>query len=293
MGWPVPSLDAEIWARLPEEEDGLLKAAGSYYGTRDLLAVAGSQAAIQVLPRLRPPCRVTVLTPGYSEHRAWWKDAGHTVTEAAPAHIAARIRQTDVLVVSQPNNPTGHLFSIPTLRRWRRELAARGGWLVVDEAFADVEPDHSLTALGPKPGLFVLRSLGKFFGLAGLRVGFLMTETGWRDAVAARLGPWTLSTPARWIATAALADSAWQNAAMQSLPKQSARLAALLGAHGLAPDGGTPLFQWVITPEAEQIGDALARQGVLVRQFSDPPSLRFGLPGLNDWNRLGAALEAL
>ncbi len=139
-----------------------------------------------------------------------------------------------------------------------------------------------------------MRSLGKFFGLAGARVGFVLAEPALLAALNKVLGPWAVSAPSRWVARAALADTTWQQAARAALPAAGARLAALLRDHGLAPTGGTALFQWVRTPDAADWYERLARQGILTRLFADPPSLRFGLPHHEpDWTRLATALKSV
>jgi len=289
-GWPVPSIPPAVWQRLPEQEDGLVDAAAAYYGCSSVLPVAGSQAAIQALPRLRAACRVGVPHPAYAEHAHAWRTAGHVVVAW---DAAMGVDALDVLVLVHPNNPGGQTYSRVELLDWHAELAAHGGWLLVDEAFIDATPDVSLAGLCPRPGLIVLRSLGKFFGLAGARVGFVLAESALLDALDDRLGPWAVSAPSRWVARAALADTAWQQAARPSLLAAGARLADLLRAHGLAPAGGTALFQWVRTAEAADWHERLARQGILTRLFADPPSLRFGLPHHEtDWARLAAALAA-
>jgi cobalamin biosynthetic protein CobC len=141
------------------------------------------------------------------------------------------------------------------------------------------------------PGLIVLRSLGKFFGLAGARVGFVLGETTLRERLQEQLGPWAVSGPGRWIATRALADLAWQRQARLDLLGSGARLAELLRQCGLTVAGGTALFQWVTGVDAERVQNALARRGIWVRRFADPPSLRLGLPGGEaDWQRLERAL---
>jgi L-threonine-O-3-phosphate decarboxylase len=271
-----PATDS--WQRLPEEDDGLEQAAADYFGAA-ALPVAGSQAAIQELPTLRAPCRVGVLQPSYSEHAEAWRRAGHSVSGLAATDIAAQIETLDVLVLCNPNNPDGQCFPPRTLTDWSRRLAACGGWLVVDEAFIDATPADSLARLTGQAGLIVLRSLGKFFGLAGARVGFVLCTPDLRQALRERLGPWTVSGPAREVATLALRDRAWQQQQMERLHAASQQLAAdLLGA-GLAPASGCALFQWVTLPEAANLQCALAQRGIWVRRFDAPASLRFGLPG--------------
>jgi len=288
-GWPVPTLPAEAWARMPEDADGLVEAACGYYGARHALPVAGSQAAIQALPRLRLPGRVGVVAPGYAEHAQAWRATGHAVVPVDPAGEPPD--DLDALVLIHPNNPTGQVYAMDTLLGWHDHLAARGGWLVVDEAFMDSTPAASLAGHSHRPGLVVLRSLGKFFGLAGARVGFVLAGPDLLDRLGDLLGPWPLSGPARQVARLALLDADWQASARPHLSAAGARLAAMLADHGLIPDGGTALFQWVITPQAADIHAGLARRGILVRRFDDPASLRFGLPGGEaGWQRLDQAL---
>lgn len=294
LGWPVPALPADCWRRLPEADGGLEVAARSYYGCRDILVTAGSQAAIQSLPGLRPAGRVGVLAPGYTEHAHAWARGGHALERLGAGEIDAALGRLDVLVLINPNNPTGECFAPATLLAWQRRLAARGGWLVVDEAFMDATPQDSLAAHAGMAGLVVLRSLGKFFGLAGARVGFTLAWPELLAQLAETLGPWTVSAPARQVARLALEDHHWQEEARRCLPQAAARLRAILSRAGIAPCGGTSLFQWVATGQAAAIQDALAKQGILLRRFDIPDSLRFGLPGEeSQWQRLEAALEKI
>ncbi|HSI94456.1 MAG TPA: threonine-phosphate decarboxylase CobD [Methylophilaceae bacterium] len=274
VGYPVPPIPPECWLRLPEEEDGLMPTAADYYATRNLLPCAGSQAAIQALPLLRASSRVGVLSPTYAEHAHAWRQAGHAVEIQAdyePGNL-------DVLVLANPNNPTGRLVPAATLLEWHAELASRGGWLVVDEAFMDATPEFTLSAHAGLPGLIILRSLGKFFGLAGIRAGFVLAWPELLVSLQERLGPWSVAHPTRWVAQQALANHAWQAEQRIWLVQQSQQLAELLTRHDLAPGGGTALFQWVKNPNAENIHHQLARLGILTRLFTETSSLRFGLP---------------
>ena len=286
--YPVPPVPEAAWQRLPEDDDGLDAAATRYYGSAELLAVAGSQPAIQALPAVLPGARVRLLAPGYAEHAHAWRERRPRLIDAAAIEDA--IDDSDVLVLVQPNNPTGVHFERARLLDWHARLARRGGWLVVDEAFADTTPAHSLVALAGRPGLVVLRSLGKFFGLAGARVGFVFAPAEVRTALAERLGPWTLAGPARWAARHALVDTAWQAAQRARLDAAGARLRRLLQAHGLESHGPA-LFQYVRRPDAMRLHEAFARRGILLRRFDEPPALRFGLPAEEPrWTRLEAAL---
>lgn len=283
---------AQSWSRLPEDDDDLVPAARAYYGV-EALPLAGSQAAIQLLPRLRASARVGVLTPAYAEHARGWSQAGHHVQDLPAPMIDAAISALDVLVLCNPNNPDGRRFARETLLRWHARLAARGGWLVVDEAFIDATPAASLAADSARPGLIVLRSLGKFFGLAGARVGFVLCEAGLRQALREAAGPWCLGGPAREVASTALRDRVWQARQRRRLADAGERLAELLAQAGLAPDGGCALFQHVSLEQAPMKQEALALRGILVRRFEHPRSLRFGLPcGEADWRRLAAVLAA-
>lgn len=302
QGWPVPPVPASCWQRLPEEDDGLEVAARDYHGCATLLPVAGSQAALQALPRLRGHSRVALLAPAYAEHAAAWTSGGHQVMAIdalrAPTVVARALDQvvdgTEVLILVQPNNPSGLRFARERLLDWHRRLAERGGWLVVDEAFVDATPELSLAAACPRPGLVVLRSLGKFFGLAGARVGFVLAEEALLAGLQQQLGPWTLTGPARWVATEALRDHAWQERTRADLIAAGQRLAELLGRHGLSPCGGCALFAWVRSDRAATIWQQLTQQGILTRLFQHPPSLRFGLPGEESaWQRLERGLQAL
>ncbi len=289
--YPAPPIAPDAWHRLPEPDAGLIDAACAYYGAPVLLPVAGTQAAIQGLPRLRAHSRVAVVSPTYAEHALRWREAGHAVAEIAPADIDARIDHCDVLVVCNPNNPTGHRVVPELLLAWADRLATRGGWLVVDEAFGDMEPALSVAAHCQQPGLIVLRSVGKFFGLAGLRLGFVGAESLVLERLAALLGPWSISGPAQQVGRAALADRAWQQTMRLRLAADSERLRSLLATHVPATHG-TDLFQWWPAAAPTALHEHLARQRIWVRLFPDAArGLRVGLPAAeSDWARLDLAL---
>jgi len=289
--YPAPAIPASAWHRLPEEDDGLEAAAAAYYGSVALLPVAGSQPAIQALPSVLPGTRVSLLAPSYAEHAHAWHARQPRFFTADIDAAEAAVDQSDIVVLVQPNNPTGAHFERARLLDWHARLAARGGWLVVDEAFIDDTPAASLVPLAGADGLVVLRSLGKFFGLAGARVGFVFGPEALRTALEERLGPWTISGPARHVARAALSDTAWQIAMRERLVRESERLAQVLKAAGLGTTSGPALFKWAPCADAAQLHDALARRGILVRLFEQPASLRFGLPADEaGWTRLEQAL---
>lgn len=290
-GWDLPQVPAQAWARLPETNDGLEAAARDYYGAASLLPVAGSQAAIQALPRLRAHSNVGILAPTYAEHAAAWRREGHRITKLSEGSVHRALPQLDVLLVVNPNNPTGRLIEPARLLDWHDELAERGGWLLVDEAFIDCTPQHSLAAYSDMTGLIVLRSFGKFFGLAGLRLGFVLAAQALLDELEALLGPWAVSGPARSVARHLFADSDGQRRQRERLLADGARLAALLRACGLPPTGGSALFQFCFTRRAVPCMELLARRGILIRLFAELDSLRFGLPADEaGWLRLEQGL---
>jgi len=290
-GLPIPEIPASAWSRLPETCDGLEAAAQHYYGARSLLPLAGSQAAIQALPRLRGPARVGVVSPCYAEHAEAWRREGHRLVELCEASVPKALDRLDVLVVVNPNNPTGRLIGTEQLLQWHAQLAAYGGWLVVDEAFMDCTPQHSLAAHSHLRGLVVLRSFGKFFGLAGARLGFALAHGGLLGALEELLGPWPIGGPTRWLGSTLLADDEGQQRQRLRLNEEGTRLAALLAGQGLPSAGGCALFQTVCDTDAVQLHEHLARAGILTRLFM-PLGLRFGLPGEESgWARLEQALQ--
>lgn len=291
--WPIPPIPLRAWARLPETDDGLEQAACDYYGAAQVLPVPGSQAAIQLLPRLRRAGKVGVLSPCYAEHAEAWRRAGYIVREVLEQEVDFFLDSLDVLVVVNPNNPTGLSLTPQRLLDWHARLAERGGWLVVDEAFMDNTPHLSLASQANQVGLIVLRSFGKFFGLAGVRLGFVLAERKLLKLLAEQVGPWAVSGPTRELGQVCLRDSAGHTYQRQRCEDASQRLFRLLEQYGLRPQGGCALFQWLISDRAEQLHEFMAQRGILLRLFVHDSSLRFGLPGTDaDWLRLEQALTA-
>ncbi len=294
--YPVPQITDNAWHRLPEKSDELLRAAQAFYAAPAMLAVAGTQAAIQALPRLRQRSRVVVSAPSYAEHAYQWSQHGHQVTELAYSELNAAVPTADVVVICNPNNPTGAGVLPQMLLLWAEQLQRRGGWLVVDEAFADTLPGTGMTPWTDRPGLIVLRSVGKFFGLAGLRLGFVAAEQGLLAKLENHLGPWTISGPAQQIACAALNDKAWQADTRNYLRQQGDRLRSLLSRQGYR-SSGTDLFQWCadadLQLQTEQLWQHMAEQGIWLRLFRHAArGLRFGLPADEAaWQRLERAFE--
>ncbi|WP_158743378.1 threonine-phosphate decarboxylase CobD [Acidisphaera sp. L21] len=288
IAYPMPPLPQSAFTRLPEPEAvaALEALAARTYGVADpacVVAAPGTQVLIHLLPRLIPRTTVAVIAPTYAEHHAAWAQAGHDVSDA-PGFATANAAIT---VTVRPNNPDGRVDPAAALI----PLAGPGRLLVVDEAFADLEA-CSLSAMLPHPRLILLRSFGKTYGLAGVRLGFALTAPALAAGLRQALGPWSVSGPALLAGQAALADAAWRAATTLHLTHDAARLDATLRNAGCHIVGGTRLFRLASHPQAPALATRLAQAGILVRQFAANPTwLRFGLPGTDpDWTRLHSAL---
>ncbi|MFP3557093.1 threonine-phosphate decarboxylase CobD [Paraburkholderia sp. SIMBA_049] len=292
-GYPVPPVPADAWRRLPDSGDGFTEHAARYYGAPDashVLSVAGSQAAIRALPHLLPQGTVGIAPLTYGEYAPAFARAEHRITTLDVTRLTLPDDITHAVVVN-PNNPTAEHLRAATLLQWHETLSERGGMLIIDEAFADAMPSESLAAQTHRQGLVVLRSPGKFFGLAGARAGFVLACPLLLESLDQTLGAWTVSGPARHAVSAAFADTTWQHDMRAKLAEESARLVALLSAHGFIVHS-TPLFAWIADTRAVQLHDALAKQGIWTRFFADPASVRFGLPATeNEWARLETCLH--
>jgi cobalamin biosynthetic protein CobC len=294
--WPIPATLPDMsWQRLPSraDQEALTTAARSVYSlpaSVEIAAASGSQALIQWLPYLAGPGAVAVRGPTYGEHAAAWSNAGHEVIAlAALDHLPDHARHA---VIVNPNNPDGRLLDHATLAGVAALLRQRDGWLVIDEAFADLDPACSAVALCHDLPVIILRSFGKFYGLAGLRLGFAIGPPAMIERVAQALGPWPCSGPALTIGRAALLDQEWADRARETLKSQACRLDNVLGATGFSIVGGTALFRLVRHGDARAIHQALARQHIWCRRFEWAEDLlRFGLPGEDAaFGRLAAAL---
>jgi cobalamin biosynthetic protein CobC len=296
--YPLPQLPAELFARLPEAAAVALLAAtaAQTYGAPSaahVVSAPGTQILLSLVASLVRPGRAAVVAPTYSEHSRAAALAGHDVIEVRDLGAVA---DAALVVVTNPNNPDGRLFAKDDLLGVAKRLQERGGLLVVDEAFMDVGPSGLSLALEVARGnIVVLRSFGKFFGLAGLRLGFALAAPPLATRLAARLGPWAVSGPALAIGTKALADQDWIEATRRRIAQAAGRLDAVLKGSGLDIVGGTSLFRLVRTPMANEWFRHLGRAGILTRVFAEHPTwLRFGLPANEqEWQRLQIAMAAL
>jgi cobalamin biosynthetic protein CobC len=294
IAYPVPSLPASLWAGLPSPADhrDLEEAASEAYGAGNstkVVAAPGTQVLISLLPHLRPHSRIAVLGPTYAEHARAWRNAGHQVKEV---EALASLEDEEVVVVVNPNNPDGRLLTRDALLRVAGNLRARDGWLVVDEAFADFDSGQSLVPSLP-PNAIVLRSFGKTYGLAGLRIGFALAPEPIATSLRSALGPWAVSGPAIQIGRQALRDREWLGAAQAARAADARRLDTLLEPVTETPLRGTILYRLLESRKATELFRLLGEHGIWVRRFQDNQDcLRFGLPsGEGSWQRLEKVLR--
>jgi cobalamin biosynthetic protein CobC len=295
--YPVPVLPADSYTRLPDSAGlaSLLAAAATAYGAPSaahLAAAPGTQLLLPLIAGLVPPGRAAVLAPTYVEHARAAALAGHAVTEASEV---GALSDANLAILTNPNNPDGRLLGKSELLSLARKLQPRGGVLVIDEAFMDVGPlDASLAGETGLGNIVVLRSFGKFFGLAGLRLGFAIAAPALAARIASLLGPWAVSGPALEIGAQALADRVWIGATRHRLAQAADRLDAILIGTGLDIVGGTNLFRLARCRATTKLFQHLGGAGIFVRRFPDHADwLRFGLPAAEpDWQRLQNAMAA-
>ena len=283
--YPVPELPREVWAELPDSAAfaELEAAARDFWQVPQgaaVLPAAGASALIAQIPHLAPPGRAAIVGPTYNEHAHAFRAAGwEVIEEDHPVRGGAR---GDAQVIVHPNNPDGRL--------WRADDIA-APLAVIDESFCDTVPDQSLIALAARPGTLVLKSFGKFWGLAGLRLGFAIGDPALLGRLAGRLGPWQVSGPALALGVRALRDRGWAEQTRRRLANDAARLDALMRGRGARLVGGTSLFRLYDLGDAGPLHERLARRHVWSRRFSAAPAwLRLGVPDARGLARLGAAL---
>ena len=282
VAYPVPDFSAHDWGVLPDSDaqDALVQAARIFWQVPDgaaVLAAPGASALIARIPALLPPGQVWIPGPTYNEHGRAFAAAGWDIS-------ADPVAGAQVLV--HPNNPDGRL--------WRRSDVA-AGVCIIDESFCDVMPGESLMAQAGRPGVIVLKSFGKFWGLAGLRLGFAMGDPALIARLAQMVGPWPVSGPALRLGARALADVVWAEAARLRLASDAARLDGLIASVGAEVLGGTSLFRLYGVDDAQHWQHSLARRQIWTRVFPYAARwLRLGLPGCDaDWARLAQALDVV
>lgn len=293
--YPLFDLPATSLSRLPEaaRTRDLTEIAASTYGApspANVVAAPGTQILLPRVASLIGSGKALVLGPSYAEHARAAAIAGHQVAEVDNFEALA---DADLAIIVNPNNPDGRVIERDRLLALAAGLRAKGGLLVVDEAFMDVGPrEHSLCGDVGQGGVVVLRSFGKFFGLAGLRLGFALSDAATVERLEMQFGPWAVAGPALEYGIRALADIGWQDAMRSSLAGASARLDALFGRFGIPVAGGTTLFRYLRLADAADLFSALGACGIVLRHFAERPDvLRAGLPGNDEeWQRLETAL---
>ncbi|WP_397399649.1 threonine-phosphate decarboxylase [Phenylobacterium sp.] len=287
-GWRQRGVPVSVLARLPDPADlaALEAVAANAFGTDPdrVVAVGGAEAGLRLLPVIISARRVVIASPIYGSHADAWALAGATVIETPREKLFGE--DADVRIIVNPNNPDG--AATPGA-----ELVAQSGdrWLIVDESFVEVEPELSAAALRAERTI-VLRSFGKFHGLPGVRLGFVVAPLDIARQLRARIGDWPVGADAIAMGRAAYRDAAWADRIRKRLAADAARLDGLLASYGLEIVGGTSLFRLARCEDAKARAWRLGEQGVLVRTFShDADLIRFGVPGRSNWRRLVQALE--
>lgn len=278
VAYPLPTLSPDAWTALPDRAawERLIAAARRFWTVPEgcaILPVPGASAAIARIPALAPAGRVHIPAPTYNEHAASFTQAGWQVVDT-PQHA-------DAIVHVHPNNPDGRLWNADDLT---------GNLRIIDESFCDICPEQSLIKAATRPGTLVLKSFGKFWGLAGVRLGFVIGDAALISDLEAMLGPWAVAGPALEIGQTALDDPTWAAATRARLAEDTARLDDLMQAAGARPVGGTTLFRLYDVAQATAWQDKLARHHIWTRVFPyNPRWLRLGLPGPDGWDRLTRA----
>lgn len=305
LSFPISQIPLTLWQQLPQQNDALIDAAKQYYQCNSVMVTNGSQSIIKAIPELWKGRHVTankVYLPavGYKEHQLAWDKAGYQLCyyhDELPA--LGELTQYSVLVVINPNNPTGQLFNKETLIKYQQVLQEREALLVVDEAFMDVvTPEQSMCSFVDNNNILVLRSFGKFFGLAGIRIGFLVASPKWLEVFSDFIGPWQVNGPAQFIAQQALNDVFWHKHQQQKLSvlcvEQEEIIRRALGKELVKELGGTSLFLSVYFHQhniAIELHHLLCKQGVYSRLTDEQDALRFGITNKENFSRLSLALE--
>lgn len=276
--YPIPALPAEAWNALPDAaaQTALVDAARAFWKVPPdaaLLTVPGASSAIARIPALAPKGRVRIPGPTYNEHAASFAESGWQVVEEG---------NTDAAVHVHPNNPN---------RRLWHAAEVTAPLSIIDESFCDITPDATLMAQATTPGTLILKSFGKFWGLAGLRLGFVIGDPALVTRLGQMLGPWPVSGPALHIGAAALRDGAWAEAMRARLATDATRLDTMMTEAGAQIFGGTPLFRLYEVDNAQAWQERLAQHHIWTRVFPyNPRWLRLGLPPADGWSRLERAL---
>tara|TARA_R110000744_G_scaffold380250_1_gene500420 strand:+ start:11832 stop:12911 length:1080 start_codon:yes stop_codon:yes gene_type:complete len=311
FSYPIPDIPLSAWQQLPQRNPELIAAAKQYYQCSQLVVTNGSQAIIKALPELYRQKNIharNVYLPerGYKEHAHSWKTAGYRLHfyQASLPDITTLLPNS-VLVAINPNNPTGQFFAPSIIKQYHEKLSQLNGLLVLDEAFMDVMSkeqsyspnlDSDVVTDSNSGHVMVLRSFGKFFGLAGIRIGFLIADNTWCKSIASLLGPWQVNGPAQIIAERALADISWQieqKSRLKTLRKAQEKMLNEVFSQALVLDiKGCDLFltlRFHQVEHAKKIHHSLCQQGVYCRLADEKDTIRFGITVMGNFKRLESA----
>ena len=287
--YPLPAMEDDVFRRLPSPDDlrrleSIAQTAYRALGASATLASAGTHAVLSALPTLLPQARVAILGPTYAEHAHAWRHAGN---EVETVQALDQLRQADVAVLVRPNNPDGSFASAAEIDGLLGGMRRPDQLIIVDEAFIDLlAPGSSLVDRVPQGNLLILRSFGKSYGLAGVRLAFSIGQPCLISRLRAALGPWPVSGPAITVGSAALADNGWLVEARARVQDSSNWLTDLLKRQGISVIGSALLFHCVEHPEAAALFVHLGRHGIYIRRFEDQPyRLRIGLPAADTATR--------
>ncbi|WP_375254147.1 threonine-phosphate decarboxylase [Yoonia sp.] len=275
--YPMPNLPPDAWTALPDKDafDRLYDLARRFWNVPEgaaIIGATGASAIIAAMPRVLPKGEVRIPGPTYNEHGAAFAAAGWALVQD-PSHVTVAVH---------PNNPDGHMW---------QSLALTSPYLIIDESFCDVTPDASLIHLAERPGTVVLKSFGKFWGMAGLRLGFAIGDPKIIGKLTDLLGPWQVSGPALAIGAEALSDPQWADESRSRLTSDAAQMDKLMTNKGATLAGGTSLFRLYDVGDARALQSHLANRHIWSRCFPYAPQwLRLGLPAPERWNQLQSAL---
>jgi len=290
FSYPIPDIPNKIWQDLPTISTRLIVAAKAYYQAEYCWPVAGSQQLIEKLPSfwsekmqtVNPAFEKHVYLPkvGYKEHQQAWCKAGYQL-HFYQHELPTNLQKNSVVVVINPNNPLTDTFSIAQLNTLQQRCEQQQALCIIDEAFADIfAPDFSFVPhIKQAENVIVLRSFGKFFGLAGLRIGFVCSSEAWCEKIQEEIGPWSINGPALYIAEFALKDLSWQQKQTQGLQIQRDSLIYLLEKwRSFDKIEANSLFVTVFTEEAPFLYQQLCEKAIYVRLTDEQNALRFGIP---------------